>query len=263
MKRQLLHLIILFIACNALILVPALASGIQMEPSAITIQKGTTATVDLLLDDAPSGLAGYDLVVRFSNPAVAEISDVTYPSWAILTDTSQKSYGSTRIGGVDVSRQVEAGETDIPLATLKIKGISSGSSSIIIESVYMDADGGGVITPSFPTGSITVPGTSGSYSGGGGGSGSGVIQSTTSPTLTPSSTATQLQPTPTHSQTLTEVTTPLSTATINEPTPGGDAAAAGLPKTNPEISLIWIFGGIIVLCMLSVGAFIVWRRERE
>ncbi len=161
MNRQTNRLATLVVACAILLLVPAGAVSIGMIPSAVTVDKGATTEISLVLDDAPSGLAGYDLVVRFSNSPVAEISKVTYPAWAALNNTTRRTDGSVRISGVDRSRQVGPGATAVPLATLTLRGISGGSSSISLESVNMDADGGDLITPDVPNGQITVLGGTG------------------------------------------------------------------------------------------------------
>lgn len=230
---------------------------------------GATTTVHLALDDALSGLAGYDLVVRFSNPIVAEISEVIYPSWAVINNTTRKADGSVRISGIDISRQVEPGTTDIPLATLKIRGISGGLSSIIIESVYMDADGGAVITPTLPTGTITVPGTSGSSSGvsggGGGGTSSQATQSPTSSTTSPISTSTQIattviqSPAPTidNSRTLPPVTP------SQESTQAGSTVTSGSLEKTEAFPWVWIVGGGVIVIAMILGGYIAMKKERK
>jgi len=263
MKRQISHLIALFIACNVLFLFPVMASSIQMDPSVITIQMGATTTVHLALDDALSGLAGYDLVVRFSNPIVAEISEVIYPSWAVINNTTRKADGSVRISGIDISRQVEPGTTDIPLATLKIRGISGGSSSILIESVYMDADGGALITPSLSTGTITVLGTSESSSSGGGGGGGGSGYQVVSTTLTYSPTVTQTQSTPTQTQLPHEEDTIPFTTQPTEQILTVTPTTTSIPGLNEGIPFSWVLGGIFVIGVLIISAFIAWKWDKD
>lgn len=260
MKSPSIRLVVFFITCSILVLMPAMASSIQMEPSSITVQPGNYATINLALDDIPSGLAGYDLVVRFSNPSVAEIVDVTYPSWAVLNNTTHKSAGSVRISGIDLSRQVEAGKTEIPLVSLKIKGISGGTSSIVIESVYMDADGGSIITPTLPTGTITVTGTSVSSSGGHGG-GSGYQVTSTTPTHTP--TINQTQFTPTQTQVLNKEDTIPFTTQQTEQIPTIVTTTMNIPVSNEGIPLSWILGGIIIVGVLIVGAVIAWKWDED
>jgi hypothetical protein len=236
-----------------------------MNPSSVTVQKSGTTEINLVLDEAVSGLAGYDMVIRFSNPAVAEISEVTYPSWASLYNTTQKTDGSVRISGVDLSRQVNPGMTAVPLATLKIRGISGGSSTISLESVNMDADGGAMINPTLSTGQITVPGTPTPSGGGGGGGGGGssvssVTQSkTTTPTSSPTATIIQEITTVASQETVqAQMTTAIMTPEQVEP-----EVTENNPGVGGGIPWLWILGGIIVIGALIVVAFIAWQREQE
>jgi len=249
------------------LLSPIAATSIEMVPSIVTVQKNASAEIRLLVDDAPSGLAGYDLVVRLSNPGIAEISEVTYPSWAALNNTTRKTDGSIRISGVDLSRQVNPGMTAIPLATLKIGGISEGWTSISLESVNMDDDGGAIITPALPTGQIVVPiGSiipSGGEGGGGGDYVSKLTQSLTSPTPTTSLTAIIFQSTPTQLPVFNEDNPQPPITQTNEPVQAKASTTTGLPEENVGIPWIWILGGIIVLGVLIVVAFISWLREQE
>lgn len=264
MNRPTTHLIAILIACAMLIFSPAVAVSIQMVPASVTVQKSATTEIALVLDDAPSGLAGYDLEIRFSNPGIAKIDGVTYPSWAQLNNTTTRSDGTVRISGVDLSRQVSPGAMSTLLATLTIQGISGGSSSIILGSVNMDADGGDLIIPALPTGQITVPGGSIAPSGGGGGgsSSSQVTQSTTSPTPTPMPTTTQLQSPPTSSPIFTEEPSQPS-ATPTDGSIQSRTSVTGLPDMKPGIPWTWIYGGMIVLGAMILGAFVAWRREQE
>ncbi|OPX67283.1 MAG: hypothetical protein A4E37_01551 [Methanoregulaceae archaeon PtaB.Bin056] len=270
MNISTIHQIIFFIACSTILLSPAYAASIQIDPASITVQQGKTATVSLTLNDVSSGLAGYDLVIRFTNPVVAEVSEVVYPSWAVMNDTTRKADGSVRLSGIDISRQVEPGTMQIPLATMSIKGISGGSSSFIIESIYMDADGGAVITPTLSTGTITVPGTSGSSSGGSGGGGGGgsssyVAQSHTSATPSPSPTTTRPESTPTQTPLPDKGTSvPLTTQATEQPQTEA-LATTEIPDWNGGIPFSWIVGGSVVVGALIIGATVAlnWDRNHE
>jgi len=54
-----------------------------------TLDLGKTTQITIILDTAPDGLSGYNLTVRLTNPAVAEIVDVQFPVWAMLRQTVQ------------------------------------------------------------------------------------------------------------------------------------------------------------------------------
>ena len=266
MNHQTIRLATLVVVCITFLLVPAGAVSIGMIPSSITVQKGGTAEISLVLDEAVSGLAGYDLTIRFSNPSVAEISEVTYPSWAALSNTTRKNGGSVRISGVDLSRQVNPGMTAVPLATLKIRAISGGSSTISLESVNMHADGGAMIIPTLPSGLITVPGTPTPSGGGGGGGGGGssVIsipqqQTVTTPSPSPTTTAIQVVTTIADQE---NVQAPLKTET-SVPQQATAPVTAEPDGTGWGIPWLWILGGLIVIAAMVGGAIIAWRKELE
>jgi hypothetical protein len=266
MNHKTLHLFIIFFVCTMFIFSSAAAVGIQMVPSSLTVQKGTTSEISLKLDDAPAGLAGYDLVIRFSNPAVAEISDVTYPSWAALNNITRNADGSVRISGVDLSRQVGPDASDVLLATLIIRALSGGSSSISMESVNMDADGGDVITPSLSTGQIMVPGGYVPPSGGGGGGDGGGFISTTTKTLTPTQTPSpvptleETQPTTMSQETVVTPVVTTSATTMEQTVPSTSIEVSG---ENGGFPWIWGLGAVAIICILFIGAFIAWRKEQD
>jgi hypothetical protein len=265
MNRQTVLLAAIFVAFTILVFVPVGAASIGIIPSAVTVQKGATTEINLVLDDAPSGLAGYDLVIRFSNPSVAEIAEVSFPSWAALNNMTRKADGSVRISGVDLSRQVSPGMTNVPLATLIVRAVSGGTSSVSIESVNMDADGGAMITPDHATGQIYVPGGSVAPSGGGGGGGDSylVTPTPTSIIASPPATVTLVQSTSQPSPVFTEPTAEPS-VTSTQGAPQVEAVVTlQVPEEGGGIPWMWFLGGIIVLSALFLVGFIAWKKEQE
>ena len=263
MNRHTFRMVALGAAVIILLLFPAGAASIKVIPATVTVQKGETAELFLVLDDAWAGLAGYDLVIRFSDPTVADIPVITYPSWAVVNNTTLKADRSVRISGLDLSRQVNQGMTAVPLATLKVRGISEGTSSISLESVHVDAEGGAALYPAVHAGHIIVPGnaTQSGEHGDGGSSVSYVTQPQTSATPPVSSLVISRTsvPTPPGQET---VQIPLTTTPLmpdqTPPLPvSGVSGGIGLPPW------VWFLGGIIVLGALAVVAFIAWQREQE
>jgi hypothetical protein len=258
--------LILMIAMLLLGIAVATGETVTFDPATVTIARGGSTGITISMNEAPSGLAGYEMVIRLSNPGIAKISDVAYPPWAVLFNTTRNSDGSVRISGVDLSRQVNAGMTGIPLATITVTGVSGGTSSIMMEAVSLDADGGAMITPDLAIGQIYVPGGSVVPSGGGGGGDSSSYQPTqtqASSTPIPSPTVTLVQPTGTASPVFT-TDTPQPTATFtSEPRQAEVSATLEMPETGGGIPWTWAIGGVIVLAALFIGAFIAWRREEE
>ncbi len=159
----------------------AVAVTITIEPSQGTISQGTTTEFRLVLDSAPDGIAGYNLNLVLSNPDVAEITGVAYPSWESLNNTTYPANGVVRMSGVDLSKMMQPGANEILLGTVAIRGVSQGITSISINSIRMDADGGGSVIPFVTEAELSVQGggtetptptsSGGGYSGGGGGGG--------------------------------------------------------------------------------------------
>ena len=117
---------------------------------------GGTSQYQLVLDNLPRGLSGYDLIVTLANPAVADIAGITFPSWNGLNRTTQISPGSFKIVGTDLRSQVEPGAGNVVLATISVHGDSAGTTPIVISDVHMDADDGSMIIPGIINGQATT-----------------------------------------------------------------------------------------------------------
>lgn len=117
---------------------------------------GSTTTVNILLNEAPNGFSGYNLTVSLSNPSIAEIVSVSYPSWATLHDNSTLPANSVWMKAVDLNDQVKSGDMNILLGTLMIRGDSQGESNIIATVTKMDDDNGYPINTSIDSGHLEV-----------------------------------------------------------------------------------------------------------
>ena len=92
----------------------------------ITVIGGSTS-LDLTLDAAPTGLAGYSINVTIADPSVAQITAVSFPEWASLTDMTPAPPGSAfRLKATDLNSQVQEGAMNITLATLLVQGLQEG-----------------------------------------------------------------------------------------------------------------------------------------
>jgi PKD repeat protein len=137
---------------------------ISIIPNQLILHAGEMGSVTLIIDQLPLGLAGYDLNFSVGDPNIGFITGVVYPSWAALSNTSAlpAGSGSVRISAVDLNRQVEAGATNVTLASLILTGWNAGTTPLSFSNAHLDADGGSVILVSavngqFTTGSGAVP----------------------------------------------------------------------------------------------------------
>ncbi|NMB79989.1 MAG: hypothetical protein GYA23_12950, partial [Methanomicrobiales archaeon] len=153
MKR--ISTIALLMLVLTLLVTAVSASVISFENSQVNAI-GDTATVNLVLDEAPDGLAGYSIAVAANDPSVASITAAGFPAWATMKDNSALPASSCTLKAADLSEQVQAGATSIPLATLTLQGLKSGSSSFTVTVTRMSDDSGSKIIPTISAGTFTV-----------------------------------------------------------------------------------------------------------
>lgn len=108
----------------------AMAETIQVVPQNATVGLGSSTTFQLVLDSAPDGVSGFDLDVSIDNPETGTISNVSFPSWAMLNNHSALPAGSVRISGVDLKTQVGNGSAGILLATVTVQGQKIGTTGL-------------------------------------------------------------------------------------------------------------------------------------
>jgi len=103
---------------------------------------GNTATVDLILDSAPTGLGGYSVNVTMADPTKATITAVSYPSWAgTFIETSPLPCSTDcKVKALDMGEQVQSGATGVTLATLTIQGLASGTTAVTVSNINMMSD---------------------------------------------------------------------------------------------------------------------------
>ncbi|MFA5295804.1 MAG: PKD domain-containing protein [Methanoregulaceae archaeon] len=131
-------------------------SQISFLPETQSFNIGETAEYLIVLDRAPEGLAGYDMVVSFGNTGIAEFTSVTYPGWAELIHTPPVPSQSVLVQAADTGKQVQEGAADVVLATITVRGISSGTTPIVISNLYIHADGGSPIQATTGSGQAQV-----------------------------------------------------------------------------------------------------------
>jgi hypothetical protein len=117
---------------------------------------GATVPVTIVLDSSPAGVAGYNITVSLSNPSVATITAVSFPSWAILNENTTLPASSVRLRAVDLEESVQDGATDVPFGTLTLRGAAEGSTDILVTIKNITADGGDSVTPDIVSGKFTV-----------------------------------------------------------------------------------------------------------
>jgi hypothetical protein len=195
------------------------------------------------------------------------------------------------MSAVDLNRQVQAGATGVILGTITVQGGTAGTSTIMIDNIQMDADGGNVInavphpgaiivsmsgipvtwtpaqTTAPVTGTTTATSSTGSSSSGSSGSGGNgessrsVTSGTTSAgdasvtaLATPISTAVQTQGTMEVQTPFATISTsaPVTTPVMQQATPQGAGLIPGGSGMAGIPWLLWIIGIVLLVVTLVI-----------
>ncbi len=168
---------VILCACICLLAVPALATTVTVSPATIP-DAGSSVDVTIVADSLPTGLSGYIMTASVADPSVAEITAVTFPSWASMKLNSAVPASEVSLRASDLSLGVSPGATGVTLVTLTVKGKIAGATTLGLTVRQMDPDGAGdPINPTVIPGTISVGGV--------------VPTATVTPTATPTATPTQ------------------------------------------------------------------------
>ena len=118
----------------------------KLRAGSMSVGEGETATVDVVLESTPHGLAGYELEITVQDDSIAIIEEVDLPDIGI-TESSTLPQASVRIRVLDLERKIGAGARDTVLATIHLRGLKAGSSAITLQVVTMDTDDGAAAIP--------------------------------------------------------------------------------------------------------------------
>lgn len=135
---------------------PVIVPVLFFTPQNASVNAGDTVEYALILNTAPDGLAGYTLNVDSGVEGVAEIVNVSYPDWAMPTNTSALPDMIVEIKAGDMMDNITAGATNVSLANITVRGVMEGQANLSVEVVRMTADGGGPIMPDMMTASLNV-----------------------------------------------------------------------------------------------------------
>ncbi|WP_082092987.1 PKD domain-containing protein [Methanosarcina siciliae] len=129
---------------------------LYFDPASSSVSENESTEINLVASNFPAGLSGYNLTVAIDDPAIAEIVDIEYPSWALITENSTLPGTSIYMKTVDLEDSVKEGAADVVLATLTVSGKESGSANLSIGVKRLEEDSGDSIEPEILTGKIEV-----------------------------------------------------------------------------------------------------------
>ncbi len=151
----------LFFPIYAIILVIILLNG-TVSAAKVTLGDvkvngpGEQATLRLVLDEAPDGLAGYNVNITF-NLDIVKIKKVDFPAWAKLKEVNGLGEGNeVQLMAVDLGYNVQSGAKNVELATITIEGLKEGSTYLHLHRDRFDDHKENSIERALIDGSFTV-----------------------------------------------------------------------------------------------------------
>ncbi|WP_231593712.1 leucine-rich repeat protein [Methanosarcina siciliae] len=129
---------------------------LYFDPESSSVSENESTEINIVASNFPAGFSGYNLTVALDNPAVAEIVDIKYPTWALITENSSLPGTSIYLKTVDGGDVVKEGAADVVLVILTVSGKEYGSANLSIGIDRLDDDSGETIEPEFLTGKIEV-----------------------------------------------------------------------------------------------------------
>ena len=120
-----------------------------------SVLPGQSASIPIVLSEAPSGISGFRLDITLSDPAVAEIVAASLPNYG-LTQTDMNSSSNVMIVAADLNGLISVGSTNFTLATLDILGTGTGSTLINVAVSALDDDDGFNVAASVNAGTFSV-----------------------------------------------------------------------------------------------------------
>lgn len=120
-----------------------------------SLDAGDETEVAITMSRTPWGIAGYEMNVSVADPEVAAITGASFPEWAGL-NLSRTTDGGVMMRAVDLDDTVQAGDEDVVIGTVRVKGLMGGASDLRITVRQIDGDGGSLVTTRANTSSVRV-----------------------------------------------------------------------------------------------------------
>ncbi|MFB6191853.1 MAG: dockerin type I domain-containing protein [Haloarculaceae archaeon] len=136
------------------------SDGPAVSAGDASVAVGETTTIPVVLNEAPDGLAGFNVSVSVEESGTATVVDASVSDQFGLSDPTADSARATLVAA-DTNGNVEAGATDVRLGTVTVRGEADGTTDLSVTINQLDADGGARIDAGTDPGTLTVGGTTG------------------------------------------------------------------------------------------------------
>lgn len=245
MKTLMLFLVMVVVIAASGQVSASQGTTITVTPSGVTLLPGSTVIYNVGINTLPAGLSGYQLDFQLTNPAVGQITRVSFPSWAKLNNASSLPAGRVTISAVDLGKAIADDAAGTNLALITVEAVAAGTTNVKLQNIRIDDDHGGFINPDTATAQLVVKP--------GGVSGSNTVNNTSIPVVTASAGVVTRVPTRvtiTPLASATEIPVVLS-VTSNAP---ADDPSGGTPVTSTSLLAKiprWIFYGIGLIALVT------------
>ena len=130
-------------------------AGPVLTVGSADVLPGQSASIPIVLSEAPNGISGFRLDFTLGNSAVAEIVAVSLPAYG-LTQTNIISGSQVTTMAADLNGLINASSTNFTLATLNVLGTGTGSTQINVVVTAMDDDDGFNVAVTTNAGTVSV-----------------------------------------------------------------------------------------------------------
>ena len=117
---------------------------------------GQKVELSVLLDSAPTGIAGYKFTTSFAPAGVAHVSSVTMPEWAGIKVVEGTPGEKVLVSALDLEMKVEAGTGPVQICTFGIEGVSEGAATLTLDITEITDDNGNPISVELTPATITI-----------------------------------------------------------------------------------------------------------
>jgi len=130
-------------------------ANLTFVPAGATLAPGTETAFSIFMDRAAAGIAGYTITVSLDDPAIGEITAVSFPAWAGLKSNGTLPADSVWIRAVDL--EGNAGIGNITLCTVTVRGDTEGTTTLsILDNATLEDREGGIYTFATVPATLTV-----------------------------------------------------------------------------------------------------------
>ncbi|MFC7156693.1 alkaline phosphatase PhoX [Halomarina halobia] len=131
--------------------------NVLVDVDSVAVARGGTARTDLRVSSLPAGLSGGRITVSVSDPAVAAITDVSFPDALTPTESTVSEDGSSAtLRFADAGENVQPGAMDVVVASLEVRARGAGTAALDVDVHRLDDENGDAIDAEGRTGTVTT-----------------------------------------------------------------------------------------------------------